>query len=247
MTKRDTKMNLDDLLSKAESGDIQALYELGCYYFYLPKAESDYKKAVKYWKMGAKKGDACAMYALGRFYDGGVGIPKTYKKAELVARKGPDDFHYGSRNGLKCIINKSMEWFKAAAKLGHIGAMIYYSKYFVDNPESALEEDRHNTFVWLGNAAFDCNNKLALYKLSEMMMYGIGYDYCADNRAEGFRMLKESAEMGCSEAQLTLAHIFSAQANKKQKKLFNGTKKLTKKTRKMLCMRLQKVIFTVKA
>jgi TPR repeat protein len=54
-------------LAKQSQATLQALYDLGCYYFCLPKDERDYDKSINYWKIGAEKGDSCAMYALEGF------------------------------------------------------------------------------------------------------------------------------------------------------------------------------------
>lgn len=63
---------VDEIFSKAESGDVQSMFEIGSMYYdgeYLPY---DPLKAVEWFEKAARGGEVVAMYNLGLMYIGNV-------------------------------------------------------------------------------------------------------------------------------------------------------------------------------
>lgn len=69
-----------NLWNRAEKNDAKSQYRLASFYLQLP-SESAQKQAFHWYKKSAKKGVTDAMFALGRCYENGVGIRKSYFQA----------------------------------------------------------------------------------------------------------------------------------------------------------------------
>ena len=72
-----------ELLEKAEKQGASVLGHLGAVYL----AEGNNEKALKLWKEGASKDDACSLYNLGVIYCNGQGVEKDLKKAGEYLQK----------------------------------------------------------------------------------------------------------------------------------------------------------------
>lgn len=70
-----------ELIEKAESGDIEAQYELGNIYQYGYDVEKDYKEALKWYEKSASQNHPDSNYKLGYFYENGYGVDKDLEKA----------------------------------------------------------------------------------------------------------------------------------------------------------------------
>ena len=73
---------MEDLIFKAEQGDVEDQFALGEYYYRGDKdREQDYEQAVYWYRKAAEQGDADAQFALGRCYWKGFGVPEDYGQA----------------------------------------------------------------------------------------------------------------------------------------------------------------------
>ena len=110
---------LRQLEHSADNGDGNAQFWIGSYY----AAKKNYKKMI-YWRTkDAEKGSANAEYQLAMAYEYGIGVHKSFYKAEPLAREA---FNKGIYPAAKIIAryylekndNKKVEkWFKIAACL----------------------------------------------------------------------------------------------------------------------------------
>ena len=71
--------NQDDLLSKAEAGDLMAMLGVGDHYRY--GTDKDYPKAIFWYEKAAKLGHARGLLEMAYCYENGYGVKQDYKKA----------------------------------------------------------------------------------------------------------------------------------------------------------------------
>lgn len=79
----------------AESGDAQAQYELGEFYYSGNQAPKDLKKAVNWFEKASLQGQAQAQYRLGSMFFHGEGVPannvQAYILLKMAAVNGDED------------------------------------------------------------------------------------------------------------------------------------------------------------
>lgn len=106
-----------ELISEAESGDAQAQYQLGGYYYYHREITDNYTKAAKWLLKAAEQGHAEAQELIGSCYKSGRGVPKNRTKAESWLLKSAAQeytFAYYSLGVFYKDFNKekAIYWFK---------------------------------------------------------------------------------------------------------------------------------------
>ena len=190
----------DDPKLNAEGRDISTLYNEAASYFHEYGKKENYKYSVNKWLIAAELGDVCSMYALGRYYDGGGGIPKSFDEAIVVSQKGPKSMSHGSRSSIVQNFNESIKWFTLAASKGHVGAQIdlgqsYYSSTLKDTAEACR---------WYKLAA-KSGNPIAQFELAFRFYYR---DTTKEGRAKTLQLLNASAEQDYPDALLILARIY---------------------------------------
>lgn len=82
---RDAKIRV--AIEKAESGDIDAIREVGSYYY----SNRDYDKAVQYYSKGASKGDGKCALNLGVCYQLGLGVREDLWAARRYMQQAVND------------------------------------------------------------------------------------------------------------------------------------------------------------
>ena len=65
--------------------------------------EKNKEKAVKWYRKGAKRGDANAQYNLGRMYEKGDGVEKNKEKAVEWYQKGAEQGNIDAQRKLKAL------------------------------------------------------------------------------------------------------------------------------------------------
>lgn len=201
----------EQLREKAEAREAQALYDLGSCFFYGYGITRDDEKALYYWQKAAEPGNACAMYAIGRYYDGGVGIPVDYEAAAEIAAHGQALLPHGLRNGVKPNHQEAMIWLEKAANLQHVGAQIDMGRRL-----KWLENYQQNpvAFQWFERAALS-GNRIAQYELGECYLDGKGEDKDID---KGLQLLLAAAEQEYADAQLSLGRYYQELAEIQHRK-----------------------------
>lgn len=106
-----------ELIRMAESGDVQAQYQLGGYYYYHREITDNYTKAAKWLLKAAEQGHAEAQELIGSCYKSGRGVPKNRTKAESWLLKSAAQeytFAYYSLGVFYKDFNKekAIYWFK---------------------------------------------------------------------------------------------------------------------------------------
>ncbi|ONI45327.1 hypothetical protein AN641_00640 [Candidatus Epulonipiscioides gigas] len=182
-------LELEDLIYKANNGDIDAQFNLGMCYKKGIKIKIDAQKAVEWYTKAALQGHAQAQYNLGICYTNSDGIVKDLK------------WHYG--NGAQQSLKIAVEWYTKSAMQGYapaqyslgscydegIGvnknlakAMEWYQKAAVQRYAPAqyslglcyeLEKDLKKA-IELWQEAANQEHALAQFKLAEC--YDNGYD-----------------------------------------------------------------------
>lgn len=91
----------DKALARAEQGDLDAMFQIGCCFYFGEGRSENYRMALKYLLKPAEAGNACARYYVGRIYETG----EQEKEKEY--------------RGVKPDSDKAAVWFAKAAELGH--------------------------------------------------------------------------------------------------------------------------------
>lgn len=129
-----------ELIRKAESGDVEAQFELGWNYYYGASGfDKNEDEAAKWFLKAAEQGHAEAQNNIGCFYWWGKGVPKDKDKAESWLLKSAAQGYDGAYFSLGLFYeddnkDEAIYWLKK-----HMDA--YYEKYGEEN-ENAAEELR---------------------------------------------------------------------------------------------------------
>ena len=98
--KNASRPSLDDVITKAEAGNIKAQSILGFMYAKGRGVSQDYAKAVFWFQKAAEQSDAPAQYNLGVMYHKGVGVPRNYRKAFYWYQKADKQGHAEAQHNL---------------------------------------------------------------------------------------------------------------------------------------------------
>ena len=120
--------DINAIIEKAKTGNVNAQYTLGGYYFLGSNGvEQSYSKAAYWWEKAAEQGHGDAQFNIGVCYYEGNGIKQSYSKA--------------------------IYWYKKAAEQGNSKAQfnigVCYSK------GQGVEKSKNNAIYWFRKA---CNN-----------------------------------------------------------------------------------------
>lgn len=121
----------------------------------------DYDKALAELRPEAKKGDADAMYYVGRMYQAGWGVKKDLSTAmewfEKAAKADQVDAQkeYGAAlalgDGVEQDMQRGLKWLMIAAERGHDGARAYVTNLTKHIPKSTILESRRAAYEWTHN------------------------------------------------------------------------------------------------
>ena len=122
----DLKREIDKLIEKAESGDVEAQVKLGTRYYDGQDANQNYKEAVKWLHKAAEQGNADAQYRLAVCYEYGRGVVVDYKQSatwyQKAAKQGNaeaqnnlGDYYYYFGRGLDKNYKQATVWYRMSA------------------------------------------------------------------------------------------------------------------------------------
>ncbi len=127
----------ESLKLKAESGDPDAQYQLGEFYWkegFFDREQSS-KEAFKWYKLAGEQGQADAQYTLGRLYGSGWGVEQSYKEALKWTKRAVEQGHadaqfqlgwiYEFGQGVEQSLKEALKWYKLAGENGHVGAQMH--------------------------------------------------------------------------------------------------------------------------
>lgn len=87
--------DLSELRQKAEQGNADAQFILGCAYADGEDVPQDFQEAARWYRLAAEQGDVSAQCNLGRAYADGNGVPQDYAQAyawfNIAAVQGDDN------------------------------------------------------------------------------------------------------------------------------------------------------------
>ena len=81
---------VNSLISRAENGDAEAMYELGNIYYWGENVELDYEKSAKYYEQAASLGHLNAIKGISFMYQDGLGVPRDLKKSYMYSQQAYD-------------------------------------------------------------------------------------------------------------------------------------------------------------
>ena len=193
--------SIDELRKAAESGDIEAQYELGTRLYYGNKCNVNNVEAVKWFRKAAEQGYTKAQYLLGQSLVLGMGCEKNKEEAEKWFRKAAEQGHAKARDYLDYLLmeqtpqdknnnNYLIYQLRKAAEEGDVevqyelGARLYYGNKCNVNNEEAVK--------WFRKAAEQGYNK-AQYLLGQSFVLGMG---CKKDEKEAIKWFRKAAEQG---------------------------------------------------
>lgn len=162
---------IEELKSRAESGDGKADFELGLKYYHGEGVNQSYKEAFKYYMRSAEQGYEAAMCNIGLMYSRGYGVPQSYKEAAkwygMAAEIDfPEALHnlgvlYCEGRGVQRDMDKAVElWYRAAVQGFELSQLNLGIMYLSEgNTEEAVK--------WLKKAA-EQGNEEAKFMLDDI-------------------------------------------------------------------------------
>ena len=201
-------MNILELYSDAQQGDVVAQFSLGWCYKYGEGVKKDYVQAVNWYRKAAEQEYAEAQFFLGLCYESGEGVEKDLVEAVKWFRKAAKQenaeaqlflgFCYEYGKGVEKDFVEAVKWFRKAAKQGNacapfsLGLCYKYGK--------GVEKDYVEAVKWFSKAA-EQGNADAQYNLGVCYDNGIGVE---KDLAEAVKWCGKAAEQGNADAQYNL-------------------------------------------
>lgn len=196
----------------AESGDVQAQFELGRRYFKGEDIDKDWNEAVKWLEKAAINNHIEAQLYMGEQYLFGFAVKEDYKKAykwmKLSAEGGNMDAQfqlgnmYQSGNGVRKNIEEAYKWYTLAAQKGDIEAQ--YRRAVMQMNGDGTSQNFEEVINWAKQAA-QKNNAKAQCLLG--LIYHDGKGVEKDNE-QAIKWYKVAAENGDADAQYVLGKTY---------------------------------------
>jgi TPR repeat protein len=173
---------IKQLESAAASGEVTALYDLGCAYYNGEIVPQDHKKAFEWFQKAADKGNADAQFNIAVAYQNGQGRPKDANQAffwyEKAASNGDAQsmFTLGDMYRLGRSApqddSKCLEYYQEAAAKGHAQAQFHLGVMYHD-ATNGVKQDYRKALTYYEQAAQNGDTK-AQYNLALMYIKGEG-------------------------------------------------------------------------
>jgi TPR repeat protein len=133
-------LEFDNLVKRAESGDIDCLVAVGV----VNKAREEYSDAMRYLSLAAEKGNSSAMIGIGLLHYRGQGVPENEPEAtrwfRMGAMKGNETamlylaFQLAGKHHVE-----AMRWFRIVAKRGNSDAMLMIGYCYIGQDDRTYE------------------------------------------------------------------------------------------------------------
>jgi TPR repeat protein len=207
------------LQTMAESGNVDAQFNLGVSYYQGDGVLRDVHKAEKWFRKAAEQGDAGAQHNLGAMYYEGDGVPQNATEAEkwfrLAAEQGLANHQYVLAiiylygEIIPQNLSKAERWLRKAANQNHVKAQ-YYLGYMYYNGQG-LPPNGSEAEKWFQKAA-EQNFENAQLMLGIMYFEGDGVQ---QDYAKSYAWLNMAAKHGDS-ATLKFCEAMPALMTKQQ-------------------------------
>lgn len=196
--------------NRAEAGDGQAQFDLGCIHFGADGEDRDWEQALRWWRKAAEQGHAAALSNLAWLYYAGQHVPQDLAQSLGWARQAADlglagaQFFLGERyakgDGVEKDTQQACAWYMKAAAQGHAGAQFRLGVLALEAPDATAEALR-----WFRKAAAQ-GYAAAQHNLGVMHERGIAVDADPGCAARWYR---RAALQGYAAAQYNLAVMHS--------------------------------------
>ena len=209
---------LADIRAKAEKGDAQSQYELGCAFsFGNFGVAKDEVEAVKWYRKAAEQNNASGQYNLGGCYCFGHGLAKDEAEAVKWYRKAAEqnyapaqynlDFCYAKGEGVAKDEAEAMKWYRKGAEQGN--ALAQSSLGLCYENGRGVTKDEVEAVKWFRKAA-EQNGAGGQTLLGACYAKGSGV---AKDEAEAVKWFRKAAEGGDINALNALAWILATSQN----------------------------------
>ena len=206
--KRFAGCSLERIMEFAKLGDAEAMFEVGCKYFYgdyYEDIEVNYKEALNWFLKAADKGYAEAAHYIGNMYLDGKGVDKNYGNALLWWQKAEKSgFRKAAHNigaayfyglGVEQNYGEAFERFKEGAEAGVAKSNVFLAVMYFSG--KSVKQNYRETRKLLLKAG-EQGDVIAQNMLGSMYYYG----ECGvvKNRKEAMKWFKKAADQGDEEA-----------------------------------------------
>ncbi|OHB57500.1 MAG: hypothetical protein A2Y12_15920 [Planctomycetes bacterium GWF2_42_9] len=171
--------SIDELTSKAQTGDANSQFTLGFQYRLGRSVPVDYNQAFTWYSKSAQQGNPKAQYELAQMYEKGEATVQNYNLAfEWYAKAAVQNFAKAQyalarfyKEGFGCgrDFNEALMWFNSAAEQGLNDAQFEIGLSYLKG--QGVEQDDAAAEKWLTKAAMQNNAKAQYY---------LGLLYCKD-------------------------------------------------------------------
>lgn len=175
-------VDISAVTSLAQSGDVQAQYELGLAYLHGEGVKEDYLLAKQWLEQSANANFADAQTALGEMYFKGIGVEQDYQQAKI--------------------------WFEKAAKQKEVYAEHYLGTMYLGG--LGVKQNAQQAEYWFKRAVKQ-NLAEAKFALGELYFYSHVYKVKTKmTKKEILSLYQQSAEQGFAVAQHKLGMFYFA-------------------------------------
>ncbi|MBC8391551.1 MAG: SEL1-like repeat protein [Deltaproteobacteria bacterium] len=204
--------SVEQLLTKAEQGDVQAQCDLGYIYYSGQGVIQDYEEAIKWSTKAAEQGFAVAQCNLGIYYTNGQGVPQNYKEAVKWFTKAAEQgdvqaqcnlgIYYSNGKGVPQDYKEAVKWNTKAAEQGYAQAQYNLGVMYYNG--QGVPQDYKETVKWFTKAA-EQGDVYAQYNMGVMYTKGEGI---VMSDKEAVKWYRKAAEQGHTEAQYSLGAMY---------------------------------------
>jgi len=153
--------DLQELIKSAETGDVEAQYNLGVRYFKGRGVVKDSNQAVMWFARAAEQGHVHAQYSLGGCYFYGNGVEQNLNQAVMWFAMAAEQGHahaqyilggcYFKGDGVGQDAKQAVEWFSKAAKQGQAHAQFALGVCYFDG--WGVTQDAKQAILWFTQSA----------------------------------------------------------------------------------------------
>jgi TPR repeat protein len=203
----------DDLLAKANEGDVLSQTAVGDAFSGGQGVTQDYFLAFYWYKQAAEQGDAKAQHNLGTFYVQGKGVKSDYKQAVYwftkAAEQGIADAQlqlgaaYQLGEGVTQDYKQAFYWYAKVAEQGFADAQYHLGVMYTKG--QGVTQDYKQAVYWYTKAA---EQGLAEAQASLGAKYQLGKGGLTQDYKQAFYWYSKAAENGSTDAQNALGIMF---------------------------------------
>ena len=169
--KNNNRDSINELRKAAESGDIEAQYELGTRLYYGNGCNLNNIEAVKWFRKAAEQGYTKAQYLLGQSLVLGMGCEKNKEEAE--------------------------KWFRKAAEQGHAKARDYLDYLLME--QTPQDKNNNNYLIYQLRKAAEEGDVEVQYELGARLYYGNKCNVNNEEAVKWFRKAAEQGHIKARE------------------------------------------------